>query len=144
MWQASLSLHRKQESHERHSNTHSDRKMQESFIQHFPGEKCILHFENTVFTLVYSLVPVVREPRVKKSNSMSLAIAVVLNCLTSWKWESIHLHKVACVYSIPLGRNRFFFPCTAWFLFLLQRQFTEVRNKDESSYVWQTICKRRV
>ena len=81
------------------------------------------------------LAPVVRESPVEKRSPMSLTIAVVFNCLTSWKWESIHLHKAACVYSIPLGRNRFSFSCTAWFLFLLHQQFSEVRNKDESSYV---------
>jgi hypothetical protein len=59
----------------------------------------------------------VRGPQVEESSSMSLTTAVVWNSLTSWKWNSIHLHKAVCVYSIPLGRNRFSFSCIGWILF---------------------------
>jgi len=88
-----------------------------------------------IHLVVYLLATVVRGPLVEKRSSMSLTIAVVWNCLTSRKWNSIHLHKAASVYSIPLGRNRFSFSCIGWFLFLLHQQFCVVRNKDESSYI---------
>jgi len=94
--------------------------------------------------VVHLLATVVPGPLVEKRSSMSPTIAVVWNCLTSWKWNSTHLHKAACVYSVPLGRNRFSFSGIGWFLFLLHQQFCEVRNKDESSYIWRIIWKRRV
>ena len=117
----------------------------EFYVVFFRRKLCLIFRKIRYIHLVVRLLAtVVREPLVEKRSSMSLTIAVVRNSLTSWKWNSIHLHKAACVYSIPLGRNRFSFSCIGWFLFLLHQQFCEVRNKDDSSYIWRIIWKRRV
>lgn len=89
------------------------------FCAVFCRRKLRLIFRNIryIHLVAHLLATVVRGPLVEKCSSMSLTIAVVWNCLTSWKWNSMHLHKATCVYSIPLGRNRFSFPVLAGFLF---------------------------
>lgn len=79
--------------------------------------------------VVHLLARVVRGPQVEKRSPMSLTIAVVWNSLTSWKWNSIHLHKAVCLYSIPLGRNRFSFSFIGWILFYYTSSYVKLGIK---------------